>query len=79
VQQLGQQQPGQQWQQQHSVGGTNHHAESVDAGYASDIQSSAAKLAGSPEATTTTTLVQTWRILEDSSYHFLTSQGPDGS
>jgi hypothetical protein len=79
VQWPGQQQPGQQWQQQPSTGATNHHAESVDAGYASDAQSSAAKPAGSPAATTTTTLVQTWRILEDLSYHFLTSQGPDGS
>jgi hypothetical protein len=48
---------GQQWQQQPLAGATNHHVESVDVGYASDAQSSAAKPAGSPAATTTTTLV----------------------
>jgi hypothetical protein len=40
VQWLGQQQPGEQWQQQPSIGATNRHAESVDAGYASDAGSS---------------------------------------
>jgi hypothetical protein len=79
VQRSGQQQLGQQWQQQPSTGATNRHIESVDAGCALDAQSSAAEPVGSPAATTTTTSIQTWRIFEDSSYHFLTSQGPDGS
>jgi hypothetical protein len=79
VQRPGQQQPGQQWQQQPSAGATNRQAKLVDVGCASDAQSATAKPAGSPAATTTGTSVQTWRILEDLSYHFLASQGPNGS
>jgi hypothetical protein len=57
VQQLGQQQRDQQWQQQPSAGATNRHIESVDVGCAPNAQSSAVKPAGSPAATTTTTSV----------------------
>jgi hypothetical protein len=57
VQRLGQQQLGQQGQQQPSTGATNRHTESFDAGCALDAQSSTAKPAGSPAATTTTTSV----------------------
>jgi hypothetical protein len=80
VQWLGQQQPGQECQQQPSVGATHSHTESTYVGCVSNTQSSEAELAGSPaSATTATTSVQAWQIFKDSPNHFLASQGFDGS
>jgi hypothetical protein len=76
----GQQQPSQQHQQQSSDGATHSDSESAYAGCTRNTQPSAAEPAGSPvAATTTTTSVQTWRIFEDSPYHFLIGQGPNES
>jgi hypothetical protein len=76
VERSGQQQPSQQCQQhqqQPSDGATHGHLESAYAGCSPNTQPSVAKPVSSPVAatTTTTTSVQTWRILEDSPYHFL--------
>jgi hypothetical protein len=57
-----QQQPGQQCQQEPTAKATHSHIESADASSTSGTQSSVAKPLSSPAATTTTTLVQTWRI-----------------
>jgi hypothetical protein len=75
----GQQQPNQQHQQQPSDIATHSHSELAHAGRTPNTQPSTAKPVGSPAAATTTSLVYSWQIFEDSPYHFLTSQGPNGS
>jgi hypothetical protein len=82
VQWSDQQQPRQycqQRQQQPLDGVTHSHSESAYPGCAPNTQPSIAESVGSPATTTTTTLVQTWQIFEDSPYYFLASQGPNGS
>jgi hypothetical protein len=69
---------GQQCQQQPTNGAAHSDTESTDASSTLDAQPSTAEPIGSP-ATTTTSSVQAWRILKDPPYHFIPSQGSDGS